>query len=445
MATPGPEPRGLIVRPVHPIRPWVIGLAYWAALIPATIAPRHSGNVWSRYMTVESLVERGTLAVDRSPLLRISGTPDLVRVDGHLYSDKPPLLSAMAACVYLPMVAGGVRMAGSPEQFAMVNLVLVSSLVGACSGLALVGLRRTLQAVAIPRWSADLLTLAFGFGSLLLTYGVTFNNHGVAVGLLTMALADVLLEPAGARRPGRRFATGLLSGLAAAIDLPAGGTLMVGLAIWLGVRSRRPPIAFLAGVALPLLAHALLQLAITGSPLPAEMTPEAFAFRGSYWTTGAGAWVENGPRWRFGLELLVGPQGWLTVTPVLALGLVGLIRIALKPGDPLRPLAWTVGATVAVLLVFYTWGVRRTDFAGLSFGTRHLLAIGPAVYAFAVAALARWRGRAMIALFCLLWAVGLIYAVAGMLDPWSRIERREEPPLRVLQQAVLYPRTSYTR
>src|SRR4051812_26429787 len=94
-------------RPVRPFRPLLLGALYWASLAPLTLypAPRHSGNVWSRYMTVESIVERGTLAVDRSPLLRISGSPDLVRFGGHLYSDKPPVLSALSAAIYAPLAA----------------------------------------------------------------------------------------------------------------------------------------------------------------------------------------------------------------------------------------------------------------------------------------------------------------------------------------------------
>ena len=63
-----------------------LGLLYWSVAVVLALSPRLSGNVWSRYLTIESLVERGTLAVDGSPLLAPSGTPDVVMFDGRLYS-----------------------------------------------------------------------------------------------------------------------------------------------------------------------------------------------------------------------------------------------------------------------------------------------------------------------------------------------------------------------
>jgi hypothetical protein len=427
---------------VHPLRPWLIGVLYWAALLALTLLgpPKHSGNVWSRYMTVESLVERGTLAIDRSPLLRISGSPDLIKVGPHLYSDKPPVLSAAAAVVYLPLSASGQRF--TPRSFVLVNGVLVSAFVGLGSALALVGLRRLLQAADIRPVVADALTLAFGFTSQLLTYGVTFNNHSVAAGLVTMALALVALEERPARA--RRFVVGVLAGLAATIDLPAGGTLLAVLGAWLALRSRAVPVSYLAGCAGPLAVHAVLQTLVTGSPLPAEMTPALLNYQGSYWAS-AGRWVETGPRWRFGLELLLGPQGWLTVTPVLVLGLVGIGWIASRRGDPLRASAIAVGVLVATLLVYYTWGVRRTDFAGLSFGTRHLLAASPAVFWFAIVLVGRLHRKLVCIALAALLAIGAVYAVAGLRDPWSRVERRNGMGLAIVKRLTVYPWSSYNR
>lgn len=442
---------GYPLRPVHRLRPWALALALWAALVPMSIRPRHSGNVWSRYMTIESIVERGTMSVDRSPLRAISGSPDLIRVDGHSYSDKPPVLSAVAAIPYAALHALGWSFSTRADRTAgkgggswlalpltRVNLVLVALLVGGSSALALVGLRRILQYAPLPPLASDLLTLAFGFTSPLLTYGVTFNNHSVAAGCLTCALALVLLGE-------RPALAGLLAGFAAAVDLPAGGAMAAALAAWLAWRDRAVPWKYLLGCAGPLALHAALQAMVTGSPLPAEMTPRVFDYPGSYWLTEAGQWREPGPRWRWGLELLLGPQGWLTVTPALAVGLAAIARIAARRPDPLRPAALAVGLTVAVLVAYYTWGVRRTDFAGQSFGTRHLLPVAPAVYALAAIALGRLRSRPAWVAFALLLAIGAIYAYAGMLDPWTRIERRDDHALRLVKHLTLYPRSTYAR
>ena len=256
-----------------PLHAWAVAIVYWMALLVLSVEPRHSGNVTSRYMTIESVVERGTLAVERSPMLPISGSPDIVRVGPHVYSDKPPLLSVLSAAVYAPLHAKGKEF--TPDDFLWVNLALVSLVVGTSSALALAALRSMLQMVPASNWVADLLALSCGLGTLLLSYGVTFNNHSVAAGLLTAALALVLLEPTGS--PGlkvRRILIGILAGAAAAIDIPAGCAMLVGLGLWLASRSRRTPWGYLAAAAVPLLVHAVLQTLATGTPLPVEMTPE---------------------------------------------------------------------------------------------------------------------------------------------------------------------------
>ena len=431
-----------LVRPVRGVRPWLLGAVYAATLIPLSLPAKHSGNVLSRYMTIEAIVERGTLAIERSPILARSGSPDIVRFGTHSYSDKPPVLPVLASPIYLALYAGGIRFSGSGLQFALANLGLTWGVVGLASALTLVWLRWILQGVDLPAWAADLLTLAFGFGSLLLTYGVTFNNHSVAAALILGAVASTLLESDGSANRSR-FLAGLTVAMAATIDLPAGGVMLGGLGLLHAVRARSFPWAFAVGALGPLVLHAWLQSLVTGSPLPVEMYPKAFDFPGSYWTTPEGTWREHGPRWRFGLELVVGPQGWLTVTPVMVFALAGMILVLATKGDPLRPMAGVVLGSVVVLVAYYTWGVRRTDFGGQSFGTRHLLPITPACFFFAVVALQRLRWKIlMVPLFVALLGLGAVYAWAGVADPWSRVldRAKADPALKAVQSLVIYPR-----
>jgi hypothetical protein len=446
-----------LVRPVRWFRPWLLGAIYAMVLFPLT-APLSkavkSGNVLSRYLTIEALVEQETLAVERTPMItkRITRPVDMVRFGEHYYSDKPPVLAVLASPIYgamfmagfkftgMPMVEG--RFADVPWDFVYINLAITWLTVGVASAMTLVWLRRIFQTVDVHPVVADLLTLGFGFGSQLLTYGVTFNNHSVAAALITGAMALTLLEKPGSKAWRDRFGVGLLTGFAAVIDLPAGCLMLAGLGLLLAIRARSVPFAFVAGAIGPLLLHCWLQSKVTGTPLPVEMYPEAFVYPGSFWMTPDGTFQEYGPRVFFGLELLLGPPGWLTLTPVLAFGLVGLAMALARRGDPLRPMAGVVLGSLVVLVVYYTFVVRRTDFAGQSFGTRHLLAITPTVYVFAVEALTRLRGRVAPVLFVLLMGVGIFYAYHGVKDPWARIEERElkEPTLKVAQRfLVIYP------
>ncbi len=131
----GPRPFGVlpVVRPVRGLRPWALGLVYLVALLPLTFVPRHSGNVLSRYMTIEAIVERGTLAVERTPMiaLRIARPVDMVRFGDHYYSDKPPVLAALASPIYAGH--GPARGRGSPgrqTQFVLDNLAITWLTVG---------------------------------------------------------------------------------------------------------------------------------------------------------------------------------------------------------------------------------------------------------------------------------------------------------------------------
>ncbi len=451
------KPGSSVVRPITWWRPALVGGAFWLILIALIDPFRHGGNVWSRYMTIESIVERGTQSVGKSPLLKISGSPDLVRFHGRFYSDKPPVLPAIGAIIYAPLShVGGVRMSGSVESIALVNRVLVSTIVGLASALAVAAFRAMLQLVDVSRWGADLLAVCSGVGTLLFTYGVTFNNHSVAAGLLMAAVALGLLvsdetanqgdpTPPARRLRWRAASIGLLSSLAATIDLPAGALWCATLGGCLLVWNRRQIVPFVIGAAVPVLFHTALQWPITGSPLPVEFYPQGFEYPGSYWSTAEGTFREQGSRIWFLIELLVGPQGWLTVTPLLWLAPLGLV-VGWREGGRMRAFAAMTIITSAVLVAYYAFGVRRTDFSGLSYGTRHLLAITPIVAFWSVYGVFAGRWRRMVAPVLVgLWGVGFIYAYEGMRDPWSRIERRPEASLRVLQNVVLYPYTSYQR
>ena len=437
-------------RPIGRWRALLPAIAYAGLLVALCDPPRATGNVWSRYLTIESIVERGTLSLDDAPYRAPSGTPDLVKFRGSFYSDKPPVLSALGAVVYAPLHRAGWSLFDlrSPEAFmrslSTVNRVLVGLLVAVPCGLALYALRRLLQYVAIGRTLSDLLVVGFGCSSLLLSYGVTFNNHSVAAGLLTASFALVAM-PAGGRGPWRSALAGVLAALSATIDLPAGGCLWAALLAWSARQSRGRAIAFALGSIAPAAAHLVLQSRVTGSPMPVEMYPEAFDFEGSYWASDRGTFRDDRGRGWFFLELLVGPQGWLTVTPVLLLAVPGFFFAIRRRDDFVRTGAFVVAGTVAVLLGYYSLGVRRTDFAGQSFGVRHLLPITPMAFFYAASSMEWLRRGAWRLVVLALMAVGAVYAWAGMADPWSRIEGRQDIALRIAQRFVLYPVSSYDR
>jgi hypothetical protein len=398
-------------------------------------------------MTIESLVERGTFAVDGSPLLVSSGTPDLIEVQGRKFSDKPPVLSVAGAVLYAPLAWSGLRMSESVGSFVIVNWVLVASLVLTSTAAAVAAVRLMLGTLDLWPPMSDALVLLLGLSTLLTTYGVTFNNHSVAAGLLTGAFALVYCA---ARRVvpgslGRMAGVGFLAGLAAVVDIPAGSAMLLGLAGWtFGRWGLSATAVTVLAAAVPIAGHASAQWAVTRSVLPVEMRPELFEYPGSYWLTQAGQWSESGPRWQWALEFLFGPQGWLTVTPALVVGLAGLAAASFRRG-PDRAAAWVAAGVTATLIAYYTFGVRRTDFAGQSFGTRHMLAVVPVIWFFAADVLVRMRHRLLTIGFGVAVTVGALFAWSGVSNPWSRIEQRSDALTYLLRATALYPWSSYQR
>ena len=277
---------------------------------------------------------------------------------------------------------------------------------------------------------------------------MTFNNHSVAAGLITGALALTVLEPPGRRAGRRRFVAGLLAALAATIDLPAGGAMLAGLGIVQAIRARSIPWAFLAGSAGPLLLHAWLQSKVTGTPLPVEMYPEAFDYPGLVLDHARGDLGGAGPALAVRARAAGRAAGMADghAGPGLRAGRDG--PGARPPGRPAAAdgVRWSAGS-VLVLVAYYTWGVRRTDFAGPSFGIRHLLPMAPAVFVFAAVGARPARGPAAPSVFAA--ADGDRVRLRdrrheGPLEP-GRGPRADEPALRRRQRLVIYPWTQAVR
>ena len=152
----------------HPRLPWLlaaIGLAF------AMLGARPYAGGWndgSRLAAVESLVSRGTFAIDDSPYCRPSlapvppydptssslmaqGTKDKVLIDGHFYSEKPLVISLMMAGVYRAgMVLGLPAPSERPDVFC---LVLTMVFAGGAYLVALLCLYRLGHLAGLEGWA----------------------------------------------------------------------------------------------------------------------------------------------------------------------------------------------------------------------------------------------------------------------------------------------------
>lgn len=415
----------------------VLVVAGGIAFLAATREAR-SWNDGSRLATVESLVERGTWAIDDSvfvkvpqpgsgwpspyaaddALLQARGTQDKLLIDGHYYSDKSPVPALPLAGLYgFLRWQGMLGVADDPATFCWVMCL-------ASAGLAYVVAVFCVWRIGLPLGLGDgtrlLLTASFAVATVSLTYARAVNNH---VLLLAIAAAIWLQLAWLAQRSstvGRFAVLGLLAGLAYTIDLGAGPPLLVVtflLACWRG-RSVGLPLVFLLA-ALPCVAlHHGLTYLIAGTWLPANALPEFLAWPGSPFNAGniTGTWGHEsiGDFALYALDLLFGKKGFVLHNLPVLLALVALPVVWLRA----REKAEVASAALLCLGVWLVYAAGSTNASGGCVSVRWFVPL--LVPAFYVLALALREYPTLRADLLVLSLGGVVLAgLAAWVGPWS--------------------------
>lgn len=193
--------------------------------------PFLSANDRSRWCTIAALVENGTYEID--PLLEIRGskqnrrpwyTIDLVRHQGsdgkqHYYSSKPPLLPTMIAGVYWGVSRTmGMWLSNQPLYVGRVILWLVNV------PMLFVFLLCTILSIdrAVESgWAKTFLAACACFGTMLLPFSISLNNHLPAASATAVVLFIYVRSMSLKTGIGWWLLAGLAGGFTAANELPA--------------------------------------------------------------------------------------------------------------------------------------------------------------------------------------------------------------------------------
>jgi hypothetical protein len=339
----------------------------------------------ARLALTAAVVDRGTIRIDDYE--GIVGV-DRVERDGHLYSDKAPGQPFLAIPFYASARAAG---ADSPEAGPVEgNLTQwwITLWSAAVPGALVVVLMARLGEHAGAR-RGTLAALAIGFGTLLLPFSAELYGHVLATLLGLAAWALVRRE----RTTGRVLAAGAVAGLSVLVEYQMVLFVAV-IAVFLLVRGGwRATARFAVGglpFAVPLLAY---QAAAFGS-----------AFRTSYGEKpvhdSGGATIVGVPDPRQALEVLLGARGLLVFTPVVAVALVGLIRMVRQERGPSRDDA-VVGLSVFVAYLALQAGWPN-PWGGEMPGPRYMI---PALPLLAPGIAAAWRRHGVLERGALGWSV----------------------------------------
>ncbi len=202
-----------------------------------------SANDRSRWCTVAALVERGTYAIDeqiaithpikrnRRPWDSIDKVRHLGR-DGkqHHYSSKPPLLATAVAGLYkLLMLGTGMTLTEQPIYMARIILALFNLPLLAVFYYATIA---SIDRLIRSQWAGSVAAAACCFGTMILPFAVTLNNHLPACSATAVVMWLYIRHAVGANEDLENlessrmsFQGALLAGLSAALaaanELPA--------------------------------------------------------------------------------------------------------------------------------------------------------------------------------------------------------------------------------
>ena len=409
-----------------------IGLAVLAL---ATILPEvRSANDASRMAAVSALVDHHSLIIDQTPF--VTGE-DKSWVNGHFYSDKPITPSLIAALVYWPISALGIKLDFGVNAAYYLVVLLVSK--AAWWGGA-VAFYKGLRFIAVSETARLATTIALAVGSLYLTYSAVFSNHGLAASAVAAGWFAYLRAVHTDAVRSSLVWSGAFLGLAAAADFPvlvyAAG---VGVLILLDGRLRRGLLGYGLAVLAALAPGEAVNVAISGSLVPLTLVADYYLWPGSPWRredlTGASRF-SGGALVSYTVGCLIGARGFLVYNPlVLPAVVLASGRLAgLRARRPFAREAAMVLACTAVLWGYYI--ASSTNFSGYSYSIRWFVPSLPLLLFFLVFG---WSTRGVQAadasasfgwrpawpwwpsLFWVLFSVAAVIALVGCLNPWSNM------------------------
>jgi hypothetical protein len=403
--------------------------------------PVFSVNDQSRWSTIRALVDNGTYSIGWR-YERIDGsyrdigivsedgwrTVDMVMepVNRRFYSTKPTLLPTILAGEYwLLREVFGWQITSNRRAVARTILLTVNWLPLV---IYLVLLSRLAERMGTTDWGRLFVVTTAAFGTFVSGFQATLNNHTVAACGALFAIYQVLkIHIEGDGRWWRFVLAGLFAGWTACNELPA-AALAAGLFVWLASLSPRGTLRIaLPAAALPVAAYLYTQYEAFGSILPTYARTEWYLFEGSYWRNPRG--IDNAQESTrvYAFNLLAGHTGILSLSPVLLLGWIGVVRgvMGAKPRLALprlilEPRQWVAWLALTLTLITFTFYVIRTNnYGGISAGPRWFFWLIPLWLVGMLPEADRWSAsRPRRALAVVLLALSVGSAMYALENPW---------------------------
>jgi hypothetical protein len=435
-------------------------------------------NDISRWCTVWSLLERGTYVIDDCPwqietqdkVLREakggSGSPP----GKHFYSSKPALLPTLIAAVLYPArVAGGVPLGrvvlqerherwtqkpdpDSPNKvkgvletprdpakwpayiFYFKPIIVLLNIIP--YAIFLILFARRLDRLALGDWTWFFCLIAAAFGTYLLPFTQTLNNHTVAAWSVFFAgYAFLRIWDDEVRSPWQFAAAGFFAAFAAANELPAFAMLPLLFCFLVARHPRATVLYFIPGALIPIAAFLACQYAVFGELKVAyeSFGTDEYLYEGSLWKTPLDLDAFNDhpePYAVYFFHMTFGHHGVFSLTPIFLFAAYGAFRLiksgGLKTavfdskGPMLLALAYMTAVLTIVLLVFYTWNPKARNYGGSTQGLRWLFWMIPLWLLMLPKGIEPAESRTWLRYLALVvLAISIMSVGYSMRNPWS--------------------------
>ncbi|MEO0460174.1 MAG: hypothetical protein AAF219_04975 [Myxococcota bacterium] len=342
-----------------------------------------NANVLSRLITVERLLDAGTFSHDGTPFPR---SIDAVMIDGKIYSSKSPTYSMALAALAWPAHAITGASVYEHQQAYLWWLILAHQ---AAPYLFMLWFASVwIRSRSSHAWTRSVFMIALSLGCLPYGYAVTLNNHTPTAVLVFFmwVLTLRLLESTPNRDSLLAFGIGILGGLAVSYELTS-GIFTPSFALVLMTKKRRYGVLLVLGAVVATLPMFIGYWAMSGSIVPFYLRPELYDYPGSFWLDPQGTDALTEPKWLYAFNALLGHHGLFSLSPFLALGVVGLAW-RIRDGDWLS-LAMLAGACIVVFYILST----THNYGGRTLGMRWFAQFAPLLVVGALPVLEWFRER----------------------------------------------------
>jgi hypothetical protein len=396
-----------------------------------------STNDQSRWSTIRALVETGSYSIGHREettdgkyrdmgIIALPGwhTFDVVMhpATRRFYSSKPTLLPTVLAAEYwilrnaLGLNLRRNRLAVSRTILFTINLLPFA--------IYLLLFARIVERLGTTEWGRLFVFTTAAFGTFVSGFLVSLNNHTVAAMGTFFALYHCIRIHLHDDRRSRTFLlAGLFAGWTMCNELPA-AAFAAGLMFWLMRLAPRETLRYaFPAMLLPVVAYLSTQYLAVGTVLPTYAHEDWYRFAGSYWRNPDGLDRADEPKLLYALNLLIGHTGILSLTPVLVLGWIGMVRTTGHQGAGKESTVLSVVSrlTLALTVVTFAFYVFRTNsYGGITAGARWFFWLVPLWLMTMLPEVDRWaldRRRRMIA--GLLLALSIATANHALTNPWQ--------------------------